>query len=91
MSDYQYALNALEQLKCPTCQGRGKCDDADLGDISFNTWTCTSCEGHGTNKAAFDLPIIKQLIVWLGVNSVPEVADVFRHIQETQKYLKSKN
>ena len=31
--------------KCPTCSGTGQCNDADLGDIYFNTWPCPECKG----------------------------------------------
>lgn len=30
---------------CPTCKGIGKLDDAEPGDISFNSWTCPTCKG----------------------------------------------
>jgi DnaJ-class molecular chaperone len=41
---------ALETAKCPDCDGSGECDDADLGDIYFNTWKCPKCNGTGVTK-----------------------------------------
>lgn len=32
--------------KCPTCKGIGVLDDADPGDIMFNTWPCPTCKGN---------------------------------------------
>jgi hypothetical protein len=40
----------LESLKCDACRGQGKCNDADLGDISFKEWTCEKCGGTGCNR-----------------------------------------
>jgi len=34
-------------VKCETCGGTGKCNDADFGDVSFNEWTCPKCKGRG--------------------------------------------
>lgn len=48
-SKYEEALKELKNKRCETCNGSGKQDDADLGDISFNTWTCTTCNGSGFN------------------------------------------
>lgn len=32
---------------CPECGGTGTLDDAELGDIGFNTWKCETCKGTG--------------------------------------------
>lgn len=37
----------VKKHKCKTCYGTGQQDDAELGDISFNIWTCTKCGGSG--------------------------------------------
>ena len=47
MNKYQKAAEALDNKKCPVCDGLGKCNDADLGDIYYNEWTCKSCQGTG--------------------------------------------
>lgn len=46
-SEYEKQKAELESRKCDTCKGSGECDDADLGDISYNTWTCEDCKGTG--------------------------------------------
>lgn len=44
----QLRAEAKKQLKkCPMCNGIGRCNDADLGDISFNEWVCENCNGTG--------------------------------------------
>lgn len=48
-SNYQKLKDDLEKLKCTNCNGSGKVDDAEPGDISFNECTCTSCRGTGLN------------------------------------------
>lgn len=42
----------LETYPCGSCFGGscfgfGQCNDADLGDISFNEWKCLVCNGTG--------------------------------------------
>jgi len=32
---------------CPKCDGYGEWDDAELGDIGFNTFRCDYCDGTG--------------------------------------------
>lgn len=49
MSEYYDAYGELAEAQCTKCQGSGKCDDADPGDISFREWTCPSCKGTGLN------------------------------------------
>lgn len=50
MNKYEKLEKELEKMKCPTCHGLGKCDDADFGDIFCNTWTCPDCKGTGIKK-----------------------------------------
>ena len=47
MSLFSEEEKALEEAKCKTCYGSGKCDDADIGDISYNEWVCPDCKGTG--------------------------------------------
>ena len=47
ISDYFKKLKELEDSKCKTCGGIGRCDDADIGDICCNTWICPICKGTG--------------------------------------------
>lgn len=50
-----YALkNRIESFRCKTCRGLGTCDDADPGDIMFNTWTCRTCNGSGFDPKAME-------------------------------------
>ncbi|WCX68768.1 anti-termination protein Q-like protein [Salmonella phage GSW6] len=49
MSKFQELKQELEELACPECMGYGECDDAEPGDISYNTWDCPSCKGTGIN------------------------------------------
>lgn len=37
----------LRDNKCMLCFGRGKVNDAEPGDIFFNTYECPSCYGTG--------------------------------------------
>ena len=47
MSNHEDLSAKLKHMACPECYGRGKLDDADLGDIFFNEWQCPHCEGTG--------------------------------------------
>jgi hypothetical protein len=47
VSEYQNLVGLVESLKCPTCSGQGDYDDAEPGDIFFNTFRCTVCKGTG--------------------------------------------
>lgn len=47
MSEFENRMNALLLIKCGVCQGSGKCDDAEPGDISFREWKCDRCKGTG--------------------------------------------
>ncbi len=46
-SSYSKVSEQLLEIKCDTCKGSGKCDDAEPGDIYFSTWVCKSCNGNG--------------------------------------------
>lgn len=46
-SDFENALADLLSKKCDECGGMGTVDDADLGDIAFNTYVCPKCNGTG--------------------------------------------
>jgi DnaJ-class molecular chaperone len=47
MNQYETLKKELEEKKCSKCGGLGNCDDAALGDIYFNRWTCEACKGTG--------------------------------------------
>lgn len=49
---YQDEKRKLEARKCKTCDGIGKCDDADFGDIWFREWDCADCNGTGLGVVA---------------------------------------
>ena len=49
MSKYQEELQKLENSMCQTCQGSGEMDDAEPGDIFYNTYNCCKCGGSGFN------------------------------------------
>lgn len=51
MSKYYELLEELKSAKCPDCRGMGEMDDAEAGDVYFNTWVCTSCHGTGLKYA----------------------------------------
>lgn len=36
--------------RCKVCGGLGTVDDAESGDISFNTYDCHACDGTGWAK-----------------------------------------
>ena len=38
MNEYEKKEAELERIKCPVCNGIGKCNDAGFGDIGFNEW-----------------------------------------------------
>ena len=44
---YQNLKRHVEAMKCPVCHGTGQCDDAEPGDMSYKSWTCTACNGTG--------------------------------------------
>lgn len=47
MSEYFKQLEVLKARRCDKCHGTGECDDAEPGDMSFNTWPCPDCGGTG--------------------------------------------
>ena len=61
-NDFSTISERLDALKCPVCQGLGECDDADMGDIMFNTWTCRTCHGSGMKQRGDVAPVIERLI-----------------------------
>lgn len=44
---FREAMAELKDKVCEPCSGSGELNDADPGDISFNTWRCTICKGTG--------------------------------------------
>lgn len=46
-TEYERVEEELNEAKCPMCQGSGEVNDADLGDISYNTYKCQPCKGTG--------------------------------------------
>lgn len=51
MSDYEelkkLLTKKLDEVRCQTCQGRGKLNDAEPGDMYANEWECPDCNGSG--------------------------------------------
>ena len=47
MSDYRILSAQLASAVCPACHGFGYVDDAEPGDIGFNTYSCGDCDGSG--------------------------------------------
>ena len=45
--NYQEILDQIKSLACKTCYGSGELDDAEAGDIRFNTFPCKKCKGTG--------------------------------------------
>lgn len=39
-----------DKFRCPACSGLGKVYDAEPGDISFNSESCSDCKGSGFSK-----------------------------------------
>lgn len=50
--DAKMVLNVLGSAQCKSCGGSGERNDADLGDVSYDTWACTTCSGKGWDKQA---------------------------------------
>lgn len=46
-SNYAAAQRELDRLRCSNCYGRGLCDDAEPGDMDYETWECDNCDGTG--------------------------------------------
>ena len=47
MSNYEDLKDSLRPLECPTCLGHAEIDDTESGDIPFNIYKCSDCEGTG--------------------------------------------
>jgi hypothetical protein len=77
MNAYHMLKEELELRKCETCRGLGTCDDADLGDISYNTWQCKSCYGTGLKRPGED--IVDRLIY----NSTSEDAELVSLVEDS--------
>lgn len=50
MSLFTDALATLADAMCKACNGSGSCNDAEPGDIYWNTWECTFCKGSGLSR-----------------------------------------
>lgn len=46
-NEFEAAQEYLESIRCTVCNGSGECNDAEPGDIDYNSWTCTECNGEG--------------------------------------------
>ena len=58
-SNYQRLLDILEDFECQHCLGTGTVDDAEPGDIRYNTYTCKECQGSGIrNNQALYLKVL---------------------------------
>ena len=44
---YLLTKDRLEQEKCPNCMGLGQQNNAEPGDIGYDTWECKPCKGTG--------------------------------------------
>ena len=51
--DRNEAMRILSLCACKSCSGTGERHDADVGDISFNTWECTDCGGKGWDRQIY--------------------------------------
>lgn len=49
MSRYFEIKQELEECMCPVCFGTGESNDAEPGDIRYDTWECSHCNGTGLN------------------------------------------
>lgn len=58
MNSYREVAQYLDNHVCPECNGTGKVNDADIGDIYFHEWTCTGCNGTGFKNGQFSLHVI---------------------------------
>ena len=57
---YSETLTHLKSLHCSECFGSGVVDNADLGDITFSTFTCSKCNGTGfKNGITYKLVLTK--------------------------------
>jgi len=59
MTLWEQLFNLVQQYACGKCHGSGQCDDADLGDITFNQWKCEDCKGTGfANGTVYELTLM---------------------------------
>ena len=49
-SDFSNAMDHLLDLRCDKCKGHGWIDDAERGDIYYNSYPCPECGGTGWNN-----------------------------------------
>ena len=47
ISKWERMRAELEMRKCPICAGLGSYDDAEPGDIAFDTFPCNACNYTG--------------------------------------------
>jgi len=47
VNQYQRELQNLDAKKCKMCDGTGKINDAEPGDIFYNIYVCSTCKGTG--------------------------------------------
>ncbi|WP_273794893.1 hypothetical protein [Brucella intermedia] len=47
------AMQVMAKCACKVCGGTGERNDADCGDIYFNTWVCDGCGGKGWDRQAY--------------------------------------
>ncbi len=47
---YNMLRDKLKDLRCNNCYGTGRVDDSSPGDISFNEYVCSECDGTGVQK-----------------------------------------
>ena len=50
--DANALLDVLSKARCKHCGGSGERNDAEPGDIGFNTWACEPCDGKGWSAQA---------------------------------------
>ena len=50
--DANSIIDVLSRARCGKCGGSGERNDAEPGDIGFNTWVCKSCDGKGWDRQA---------------------------------------
>jgi DnaJ-class molecular chaperone len=66
ISKFQKAVEDIRFKKCAKCDGIGEIDDADFGDIFFNTWECPDCNGTGfakqSNANLTDLTLVSPVL-----------------------------
>lgn len=51
MSIYRDLVKELKSARCTSCFGVGSHNDAEPGDIHFNSWKCPDCHGTGLKFA----------------------------------------